>query len=117
MKFAVLPVAVYFGSRYWNLLNQMQIKVKMLAIQLELNYTRVRLQFSHLPKQKFRHIPKANWTHYAVGVLKDNLLLRCHFLNDLWTTLMNDLSNIDSDLSLLRQSYECLIIRWSEICL
>ena len=68
--------------------------------------TRLRLGFSHLREHKFKHnfqdtlnplyscsIELESTSHY---------FLRCHIFDALRATLMNDLRNVDSDLSTLR---------------
>ena len=84
------------ASKVYNINDTISIKL----------ITRVRLGFSHLREHKFKHnfqetlnplcscsIEAESTCHY---------FLRCHFFDVLWATLMNDLSNIDSDLPTLR---------------
>ena len=84
------------ASNIYNIINAFGIKLR----------TRLRLGFSHLRENKFKHnfrgtlnslcscsIEVESTSHYFLG---------CHFFDALQATLMNDLRNIDSDLPTLR---------------
>ena len=67
---------------------------------------RLRLGFSHIREQKFKHNFQETLNPLCSGSMvaesTSHYFLRCHFFDVLLDTLKNDLRNTDSDLPTLR---------------
>ena len=72
--------------------------------QLEQNFLIdcVRVGFSHLQEHKFRHKFVDTLNHFCACALEsdciEHFFLRCHSYISFWTTIMNELHDIDSSL-------------------